>query len=226
MKIAGARSVERALHRPYCERGQRRQSTGERQRLTFQLLLMYRLPGQSKLDQLAGLIVRPQQQHLARLGQADDSRQQGGHATGDEEVERHLGKKAFRSFGPDREITVQSPLETTADRPTVNGTHDRLTAKHDRSRRLLNGVNEVARSFLILRMDVLMAIIAGAEGTALAGKDDATGFLIPICILEGLRDIAYQLPVHGIQPRGPVQSDRPYTLFHERACPSTSSEAH
>ena len=73
----------------------------------------------------------------------------------------------------------------------------------------LNGQNGVTRLFLGFRVDMSLAIVAGAKSLSGASEDDCPGTGIGIGILEGARDIVDQPPVHGVEAIGPVERDRP-----------------
>ena len=77
--------------------------------------------------------------------------------------------------------------------------------------------NGVTRFFLGFRVDMGLAIVAGAKGLAGAGEDDRPRRGIGIGIVEGARDIVDQLPIHGVEAVGPVERDRPDAFGAELA---------
>src|SRR4029079_6373274 len=104
------------------------------------------------------------------------------------------------------------PLEAAADRPAIDGADNRLLSEDDRTRSVLNRLDELARFGLGVRMDVLSAVIPCTEGTTGAAEDHRFRRAVLICVREGLRHVTHKRVVHGIEAIWAVQRDCPHAF--------------
>ena len=122
-----------------------------------------------------------EQDHLAGALQADEARQQLGHAAGDEQAPGDFGKEEARAFGRDREVAVDDPFEAAADGPAADCADDGRVAEHHRAGDVLDALDIGRGAGLVgdLLVEILQ-VVAGAEGAALAGQHDGADPVVSV----------------------------------------------
>ena len=117
------------------------------------------------------------------------------------------GKKPLALVGPDREVAVDRPLESTADSPSVDRPDHRLRAEHDRLCGTLDRLDQIASLGFVVRVHVFAAVVAGTEGPTRSGEDDCPGGSVVVSIVERGGDIVDQSAIHRVQPFRTIEGD-------------------
>ncbi len=151
---------------------------------------------QADLLGLAGLETRALAQHLHEglLNTEHPHRTRDTTAAG-QQSQRHLGEADDRAghVGDDPVMAREGDLESTAERGTVDGRHDRLAERLELAQVGLDGFDHAEGLTRVLRpqLDHALEITAGEEGLLRAGDHDAGDRIL-------FRDKPFHGVVHGL----------------------------
>ena len=168
------------------------------------------------------IVALAQHQQFLGLLQADQVRQDGRDAAGDEQAPGHFREETARALGPDREVAIERPFEAAADRPAVDRADHRHIAIDDGARDVLDGLRPRARRGFASRDLPRLEVRARAEGPSRAPEDDGARPDIGVGVPERLRQRGDQGVVNRVQRLRPVEHDMTHRalLFGQHDGPS------